>query len=189
VSAGRSPNRRLSAREVELRARAIRVVVLDVDGVLTDGRVVLDARGREARVFHAGDRTGIGLLIRAGIPVVALAARHPKAAPAYARHLRITAVLQGAGDGLASVRRFCRRRRLDLKAVAYVGHDILDQPLLAAAGLAITVADGADHAQRDSHWVTTRAGGGGVAREVAERILRAQGKWASTIGETWRHWE
>jgi YrbI family 3-deoxy-D-manno-octulosonate 8-phosphate phosphatase len=185
----RPPSRRATARDVELRARKIRVVVLDVDGVLTDGRIGLDARGRESRTFHQRDRAGIGLLVRAGIDVVALAARLPRAVPAYARNLRVTAVLQGAGEGLTSVRRFCRRRRLDLDTVAYVGHDVLDLPLLAAVGLAISVADGADHMKRDAHWVTSRPGGEGVVREVGERILRAQGKWASTIGETWRCWD
>lgn len=189
MPAGRSSNRRAPARDAELRARDIRVVALDVDGVLTDGRIVLDARGREARAFHEADRTGIGLLIRAGILVVALAARRTTGRPAYARNLRLTAVLSGGGEGLASVGRFCRRRRLDLDTVAYVGHDVLELPLLAAVGLAVTVADGADHAKRESHWVTTRAGGGGAVREVSERILRAQGKWASTVGETWRQWD
>jgi len=184
----RPPSRRATARDVELRARKIRVVVLDVDGVLTDGRIVLDARGRESRTFHERDRAGIGLLVRAGIDVVVLAARRTSVVPAYARNLRVTAVLQGAGEGLVSVRRFCRRRRLDLDTVAYVGHDVLDLPLLAAVGLAISVADGADHMKRDAHWVTSRPGGEGVVREVGERILRAQGKWASSIGETWRRW-
>ena len=181
--------RRVTAREVEIRARNIRAVVLDVDGVLTDGRIVIDARGRESRTFHERDRVGIGLLVRAGIYVVVMAGRRTSALPAYARNLRVTTVLPGAGEGLMSVQRFCRRRRLDLDAVAYVGHDVLGLPFLAAVGLAIAVADGADHAKRDAHWVTTRSGGEGVAREVGERILRAQGKWASTIGETWRRWD
>lgn len=185
----RPAGRRPSAREVELRARKIRVVALDVDGVLTDGRIVIDGRGREARTFHEADRTGIGLMLRARIHVVLLASRRPSGVPAYARHLRVTAVLAGAGEGLASVERFCRRRRLGLDGVAYVGHDVLDLPLLAAAGLAIAVADAAGPAKGDADWITARAGGGGVAREVGERILRAQGKWASTIGATWRRWE
>jgi YrbI family 3-deoxy-D-manno-octulosonate 8-phosphate phosphatase len=185
----RAPNGRTLGRAVALRARKICVVALDVDGVLTDGRIQLDARGRESRSFHAQDRVAIALLTRAGIHVVALTARRTSAVPAYARNLRIAAVLQGAGQGLASIQRFCRRRRLDLDRVAYVGHDVLDLPLLTAVGLAITVADGADHAKREAHWVTRHGGGGGVVREVGERILRAQGKWASTLGEIWRRWD
>lgn len=176
-------------RAVDLRARRVRVVVLDVDGVLTDGRVVVDARGREARSFHTADQAGIGLLSRAGIPVVGLIAGPRRGMPAFGRSLRLAALLEGAGRGLDSVGRWCRRRRIPLEAVAYLGHDVLELPLLAAAGLGITVADGASHARRAAHWVTANAGGDGVVREVAERILRAQGKWASTIGETWRRWD
>lgn len=176
-------------RSVDVRARRVGVVVVDVDGVLTDGRIVVDARGREARSFHGADLVGIGLLVRAGIPVLALVTHPGRTMPAFARRLEVTAVLRGGGQGLASVTRWCRRRDLRIDAVGYVGHDVLELPLLAAAGLAIVVGDGADHARRAAHWVTKRAGGDGVVREVAERVLRAQGKWASTIGETWRRWE
>lgn len=176
-------------RAVDLRARRVRLVVIDVDGVLTDGRVVLDARGREARSFHTADQAGIGLLARAGIPVLGLVTGSRRGMPAFGRSLGLGAVLEGAGRGLDSVGRWCRRRRLALDAVAYVGRDVLELPLLAAAGLGITVADGAAPARRAAAWVTTSAGGDGVVREVAERILRAQGKWASTIGETWRSWD
>ncbi len=179
----------MAAREIDLRARGIRVLVVDVDGVLTDGRIVVDAQGREARTFHEGDRTGVRLLVRAGIAVVALAARKRRTRPAYADTLALTEVLEGAGEGLASVRRFCRRRRLTMEQVAYVGHDVPDLPLLADAGLAVVVANAAEAVRRSAHWVTASGGGSGVAREVGERILRAQGKWASTVGETWRHWD
>jgi 3-deoxy-D-manno-octulosonate 8-phosphate phosphatase (KDO 8-P phosphatase) len=176
-------------RAVDLRARRVRVVVVDVDGVLTDGRVVVDGRGREARSFHATDRTAIGLLARAGIPVVGLVAGPRRGMPAFGRWLRLAAVLEGSGRGLESVGRWCRRRRIPLEAVAYLGHDVLELPLLAAAGLGIAVAGGPSHARRAAHWVTANAQGDAVVREVAERILRAQGKWASTMGETWRRWD
>ncbi len=176
-------------RALALRARKVRVVAVDVDGVLTDGRVAIDAAGREVRVFHEADRAAITLLRRAGIDVLALGARRTRAIPAWARKLRITSVLAGVGEAHGSMRGFCRRRGLELEAVAYVGHDVLDLPLSTAVGLAISVADGADHVRRGAHWVTTRAGGGGALREVAELILRAQGRWASTIGEMWRRWD
>jgi YrbI family 3-deoxy-D-manno-octulosonate 8-phosphate phosphatase len=178
-----------SARDIELRARKIRVLVVDVDGVLTDGRVLMDARGREMRSFASRDRIAIGLLRRGGIAVVALAGRAPRALPVYARKLGVSAVLAGGEDALATVQRYCGRRRLELDAVAYVGHDVVTLPLLGAAGLAICVADVTPHARRAAHWVTAGGGGTGVTMEVAERLLRAQGKWASTVGETWRNWD
>lgn len=185
----RSRGLRLTARALELRMRAIRLLVLDLDGVLTDGRVLIDAGGRERRTFHGDDRDGIGLLRRGGVRVVALASRVTKAVPAYARFLRIDGVLLGGGDGLGSVERHCRRHRLALAQVGYVGHDVLDLPLLTAAGLAVVVADAASQAERVAHLVTARRGGEGVAREIGERVLRAQGKWGSTLGERWRRWD
>lgn len=172
-----------------MRARKIRLLVVDVDGVLTDGRVAIDATGGEVRTFSEADRTGVELLRRAGINVVGLASRPRSVRPAYVRYLGLTAVLAGAGRGYNLVRARCRRRRLALEAVGYVGHDVLELPLGAAVGLAIAVADGTDHVRRQAHWVTTARGGGSVVREVAEMVLRAQGKWASTLGEVWRRWD
>lgn len=178
-----------TAREVTLRARKIRLLVVDVDGVLTDGRVAIDGTGREVRTFSDADRTGIGLLRRAGIDVVGLASRRTVARAAYVRYLGLAAVVIGGGRGHDVVRARCRRGRIALDAVAYVGHDVLELPLAAAVGLAIAVADGSDQLRRRAHWVTARRGGGDVVREVAETVLRAQGKWASTVGEVWRRWD
>lgn len=178
-----------SAREFDLRARKIRLVVLDRDGVLTDGRMAIDARGREARVFHGRDRTGIALLERGGIRVVVRADRAGKTLPPYARTLGVSALVADGGDVVAAVRRFASRRRLAMDAVGYVGDDLLALPLLAAVGLAVSVADAPPHVRRAAHWITNGPGGSGVTIEVAERILRAQGKWASTLGEIWRGWD
>jgi 3-deoxy-D-manno-octulosonate 8-phosphate phosphatase (KDO 8-P phosphatase) len=185
----RSRGRRGTARAVELRMRAIRLLVVDLDGVLTDGRVLIDAGGRERRTLHGDDRDGVGLLTRSGMRVLALAPKVTTGVPACARFLRIPGVILGGGEGLRSVERYCRRRGLELAQVAYVGHDVLELPLLSAVGLAVVVADGAPQAQRLAHVVTARPGGAGVVREVGERLLRAQGKWASTLGERWRRWD
>jgi 3-deoxy-D-manno-octulosonate 8-phosphate phosphatase (KDO 8-P phosphatase) len=181
--------RRSAARAIDLRARALRVLVRDVDGVLTDGRILIDARGCEARVFRASDRAAFRLLARAGLRVVGLASERPRRLPPFARALGLVAVLEGGASGLGSVQRWCRRRRLSLEHIAYVGHDVMSLPLLAAAGLAVVVRDAPMPVRAAAHWVTSRAGGAGVGAEVAERILRAQGKWASTVGETWRQWD
>ena len=164
-------------------------MVVERDGVLTDGRIVVDARGREARVFHARDRTGIALLERAGVRVVVRADRAGRTLPPYARKLGVSAVLAATGDVVAAIRRFAARRRLGMDAIGYVGDDLLALPLLAAVGLAISVADAPPHVKRAAHWVASGSGGSGVTMEVAERILRAQGKWASTLGEIWRSWD
>jgi 3-deoxy-D-manno-octulosonate 8-phosphate phosphatase (KDO 8-P phosphatase) len=174
---------------VIVQARKIRLLVVDVDGVLTDGRVAIDGTGREVRTFSDADRIGIALLRRAGIEVVGLASQRTAARSGYARYLGLTAVATGAGRGHDAIRARCRRRRLGLEAVAYVGHDVLELPLGEAVGLAIAVADGSDQVRRQAHWVTVGRGGGEVMREVAEMVLRAQGKWASAVGEVWRRWD
>jgi len=173
------------AREVELRARRIRIVACDLDGVLTDGRILRDARGRELRAFHVDDGIGAALLTRAGIRLLLLSA----GPVAHGRKLGADTITTTAGQGLVAVDRWCRRRRLPLAAVAYVGRDVLELPLLAAVGLSVAVANASPEVKRRAHWVTRASGGTGVLREVVERVLRSQGRWGSTLGETWRQWD
>ena len=116
-------------RRVDVLARAVRVVVVDLDGVLSNGRVSLDAHGRESRTFHAADLSAIPILRRAGIAVLALAARRPRALPRWASAIGLAAVLGPQGQGVDAVRRHCARRRRGLDAVAYVARDVLDLPL------------------------------------------------------------
>jgi 3-deoxy-D-manno-octulosonate 8-phosphate phosphatase (KDO 8-P phosphatase) len=167
------------------RARRVRLVLLDVDGVLAADRIVIDPSGRELRAFSRRDATGVALLLRAGIHVALLAERRA-AVTRLARMLAVSAVVERATTGVSAARRLCRRWRLAPAEMAYVGDDVLDQPLLAFAGLAVTVADGAAGLRRHVHWTTRTPGGAGAVREVAELVLRAQGKWASILGESMR---
>lgn len=176
-------------RSFDLRARRIRLVVVDLDGVLTDGRITVDPAGREGRTFHAADRVGVATLRRAGLEVALLAHGRTRGVAAFARALGISVVLAGSGEGLVTVQRFGRRRRIGLDAVAYVGRDDLEMPLLEAVGVAVAVADASAGVREIAHWTTRAAGGSGAVREVSERILRAQGRWASTLGEIWRRWD
>lgn len=180
------PSRRRPPREVAARARRIRLLLLDVDGVVTDGRITLDHRGRELRAFHVRDAHAIALLVRAGVRVVLLSARRSAALAHLGRALGATAVLQGVRSKLTAARRLCRRFGLDVGEAAFVGHELLDQPLCATVGLAIGVADAAVGLASHLHWTTAARGGDGAVREVAEILLRAQGKWASVLGDAMR---
>ena len=171
---------------VVTRARRIRLLLLDVDGVLTDGRILLDHRGRELRAFNVRDGHGIALLLRAGIRVALLSARRSAAVTRWARELEVSAVVQGATSSLAAARRLWRRWHLAPEEVAFVGNELLDQPLFATVGLAVAVADGAAGLERHVHWTTAAPGGAGAAREVAELLLRVQGRWASILGDAMR---
>ena len=163
----------------------MRAILLDVDGVLTSDRVLVDPRGRLLRVLSVRDATAIALLARAGIRVALLAERRA-AITALARRLGVRTVVERGTTVAAAGRRLCRRWRQTPDELAFVGDDLLDQPLLALAGLAVTVADGARGLARHAHFTTSAPGGAGAVREVAELVLRAQGKWVSAVGESMR---
>jgi 3-deoxy-D-manno-octulosonate 8-phosphate phosphatase (KDO 8-P phosphatase) len=167
------------------RARRVRLLLLDVDGVLTADRVLLDPRGRPWRALSLRDATAVALLLRAGIRVALLAERRAGVAR-LARMLAVSAAVERVTTGVAAARGLCRRWRIAPAELAFVGDDLLDQPLLALAGLAIAVGDAAHGLARHAHWTTSAPGGGGAVREVAELLLRAQGKWASVLGESMR---
>ena len=186
VPAKPGPRRPRPPAAVLARARRIRLLLLDVDGVLTGGRIVLDHRGRELRVFRVRDDHGIALLLRAGIRVAWLSARRSAAVTRHARDLQVSATVQGVASKLVAARRLWRRWHLAPEEVAFVGDELLDQPLFASVGLAVAVADGAAGVERHVHWTTAAPGGAGAARELAELLLRAQGQWASVLGDAMR---
>lgn len=162
-----------------LAARLARVelLLLDVDGVLTDGRIVLDDRGVETKAFDVRDGHGLTLLGRAGVAVGLVTGRRSRVVEHRARELGITEVHQGVRDKLAVVRHILERRGLAAEAVAYVGDDVVDLPVLLRVGVAVTVADAPEYVRERVHWVTGRPGGRGAVREVCEGLLRARGDW------------
>lgn len=174
------------SRDVVARARRVRLILCAADGVVTDGRIILDPRGGELVLFHARDGYGITLLLSAGLRVAFVSTRRSAAVAQRARELGVSAVLHGVRSSLAAARRLCRCWKLGLDEVAYVADELFDQPLLASVGLAIAVASAATGLERHVHWTTRNAGGAGAVREVAELVLRAQGKWASTLGDSLR---
>ena len=171
--------------DVIARARRVRLVLLDADGVLTADRILVDAAGRELRAVSRRDLVAIRLLIDGGVRVALMAERRAGVAR-LARIVRVDAVVERRTTGVAAARRLCRRWRLAPAEMAYVGGELLDQPLFAVAGLAVSVADAARGVRRHVHWTTTAPGGAGAIREVAELVLQAQGKWASVVGERMR---
>jgi 3-deoxy-D-manno-octulosonate 8-phosphate phosphatase (KDO 8-P phosphatase) len=160
-------------------AAAIRLLVLDVDGVLTDGRLYYGARGEALKVFHVRDGYGIRGLIRAGVEVAVISGRRSRAVAARCRELGIARVVQGAADKLAAFERLRRRTRIAARACACVGDDLPDVALFGAVGLAFAVADAHPLARRAAHHVTALPGGRGAVREVCDRLLAAQGRKAA----------
>jgi len=163
------------------RASRVRVILFDVDGVLTDGTLLLHADGSESKVFDIKDGTGIVWAQRLGLTVGLLSARSSATTTQRASQLGITLVHQGVASKLETFEQITDSLMLDDEAVAYMGDDILDLPVLARVGLAAAPADAVEDVRSRVHWVAHAKGGAGAARELIELILRAQGRWDSLL--------
>jgi 3-deoxy-D-manno-octulosonate 8-phosphate phosphatase (KDO 8-P phosphatase) len=166
---------------IEALAR-IEMLVLDVDGVLTDGRIVYSDAGAEIKTFHVRDGSGLKLWTELGKKAGIVTGRRSAIVQRRAEELGISAVIQGAADKKAALAQMLAELKMSADRVCAMGDDIVDLPLLRACGLAVTVADGCPEAKEDADYVTQAAGGGGAVREVIEWILRAQGVWQELIG-------
>ncbi len=167
--------------DVIARAARIRLLLLDVDGVLTDGGITVHADGSESKTFHVRDGHGVKLLQRAAIEVGILSGRRSAPTDRRAAELGITLVHQGATDKLAAFETILAARGLPPEAVAFLGDDLLDLPVLRRVGLAMAVADAVDELAPFVQYVTRAAGGQGAVREAAELLLKAQGRWGDTL--------
>ena len=166
----------LSREQIHERARRVRLVSCDVDGVLTDGRVYVDDEGRETKAFHALDGVGIHLLHNAGIVVAWITGSSAPAVAHRARMLGVRHVIQDASDKLAVWQTLIRQLRLEPAQCAHIGDDLPDAPLLSACGLAGTVPHAPASVRALAHYVTSLEGGFGAVRDFAELILGAQGR-------------
>lgn len=162
---------------LEERLARVDLLLLDVDGVLTDGRVVLDDNGVESKAFDVRDGHGLKLLQRAGVGVGLVTGRRSRVVELRAAELGIDEVHQGVKDKLRVVRQILTRREVAPGQVAYVGDDVVDLPVMLQVGVAVTVADAPSYMRERAHWVTAADGGRGAVREVCEALLRARGCW------------
>lgn len=163
------------------RAGRIRLLLLDVDGVLTDGGITLHGDGSETKTFHVRDGHGIKLLQAAGIEVAILSGRRSAPTQRRAEELGIALVYQGASDKLAALEAVLAARGLAPEEVAYLGDDLVDLPVLRRVGLGMAVADAVDELAPFVQYVTGAVGGRGAVREAAEALLKARGRWASLV--------
>lgn len=169
------------ARDFTARARRVRLLVLDVDGVLTDGRMVLSERGDELKFFHTHDGMGINLAKRSGITVALVTGEKSPIAQARGAKLGIEDVVLGARRKGETLTELMAKHGVGAEAVAFMGDDILDLPALQRAGLAVAPANAVPEVRAAVHLVTRAAGGAGAVRECVELILRAQGKWRDAV--------
>jgi 3-deoxy-D-manno-octulosonate 8-phosphate phosphatase (KDO 8-P phosphatase) len=168
---------------VQARARRVRLILLDVDGVLTDGTVIIHGDGTESKGFHIRDGAAIVWAMQAGLRIGLLSARASTATTQRAAQLGITIVAQGAGSKSVEFERIIADVGVDAHSVAYMGDDLLDIPVLHRAGLAGAPADAAEETRAAAHWVSSVPGGRGAVRDFIEFVLRSQGKWDTIVRE------
>ncbi len=152
----------------------IELLVLDVDGVLTDGSLYFGARGEVLKVFHARDGHGIKLLAAGGVHVAAVSGRRSAAVAARMRDLRVQHVIQGCSDKVAALQVLCARLGTTPLASACIVDDTVDLPLMSAVGFAAAVADAHPLVLAAAHWVAGADGGRGAVRELCDALLRAR---------------
>lgn len=162
---------------LEERLARVELLLLDVDGVLTDGGIVLDDEGRQGKTFDVTDGHGLKMLLRAGVDVGFVTGRRSRVVEHRARELGVREVHQGVKDKGRVVGEILRGRGLAPERAGFVGDDIVDLPVLLQVGLAVSVPGAPDYVRERVHWVTSRPGGRGAVREVCEAILRARGLW------------
>jgi len=160
------------------KIRKVKLLILDVDGVMTDGRIIIDDAGLESKQFDVRDGHGLKMLMRCGIDVALLTGRRSRVVECRAADLGIAEVHQGALNKAEVFFEILKHRGLIPEETAYVGDDVVDIPLLRRTGFSVTVADAVPEVRQIVDYVTPQAGGRGAGREVCEMILKAQGRWS-----------
>ena len=175
------PNEQTLSDLLRARAKKLRLLILDVDGVLTDGKLFFDAQGVEYKSFHARDGHGIKLLQQSGVKVAVISGRNSAVVALRMQSLGVELVYQGHENKVAAFNEILQRLALEPEQVAHVGDDVLDLPLMVRVGLAIAVQDAHFTVKKHAHWCTQLPGGHGAVREVCDLIMQAQGSFDAAV--------
>jgi len=159
----------------------IDLLVLDVDGVLTDGRIIYDSRGADIKAFHVADGQGVKYWLRVGHEAAILSGRSSRTIRIRARDIGIKAVYEDAKDKRPVLEKILKRFGRTPERVCYVGDDLVDLPVMARVGFAVAVAGAVPEVKRIAHYVTRQPGGAGAVRETVELILKYQGRWDDVL--------
>ena len=168
--------------ELEARARAVRLAIFDVDGVMTDGTLYIGAQGEAFKAFNILDGHGVKMLQSAGIATAIISGRASEAVQRRAAELSIAHVTQGAADKAAAFDALVSKLGMQPSECAFVGDDLPDLPVMKRCGFAVAVANAVDAVKASAHYVTRTPGGRGAVREFCELVLRAQGQLAGVRG-------
>lgn len=164
-------------KELQERLGRIKLLLLDVDGVLTDGRIVYDSRGRDMKFFDVHDGLGVSLLDKAGIPTILISAKGSAAIKPRARDMRVAEVFENVSPKTAVFDKILKKYKVSAPEVCFAGDDLVDICLMKSVGFPIAVFNACPEVKRLASYITLKEGGRGAVREIAELILKSQGKW------------
>jgi 3-deoxy-D-manno-octulosonate 8-phosphate phosphatase (KDO 8-P phosphatase) len=168
-------------KDILHRAAQIKLLIFDVDGVLTDGRLILGDDGQEYKAFHSRDGHGMKLLQQSGVEIAVITGRRSQVVAHRMANLGIQHVYQGQEHKLTAFEHILRELGIQAQETAYVGDDVIDLPVLLRVGFAVAVADAHPLVRQHAHWQTPHGGGRGAARDVCELIMEAQGTLAAQL--------
>jgi len=168
-------------KEINAKAKKIKLLLLDVDGVLTDGRIIYDSKGRDSKFFDVHDGLGVYVLHKSGIKTILITAKSSKAIAPRARDMRVAEVFGDIFPKTAVLAKILKKYKVKLAQVCFVGDDLVDLALMKKVGFSVAVANASFEIKQTADWVTRRAGGHGAVREVAELLLKSQDKWKDIL--------
>lgn len=172
----------LERKSLKLNIKKIKLVITDIDGVLTDGKLFY-LKGKIYRTFNIKDGTGFQLLKMAGIKILVISAKKSEEAKERFSELGVDCYIDGVNDKFKTAEEFIRSNGLKWDEVCYIGDDLQDIPLIKKAGLSVTPSDGCKEVKELAHYICKKKGGEGVLREIAELILKEKKIWESTLGK------
>ena len=168
-------------QDITEKAKKLKLLILDVDGVLTDGRLFFDDNGKEYKCFHARDGHGIKLLRQTGVEVAVISGRKSNSVAIRMKNLGIKYVYQGHENKIAAFYEIIKSLSIEPEQAAHIGDDLLDLPIMTRVGLSIAVKDANDSVKKHADWCTTTPGGLGAVREVCDFIMQSQGTFESVL--------
>ncbi|MFA5089908.1 MAG: HAD-IIIA family hydrolase [Candidatus Omnitrophota bacterium] len=167
--------------ELRTKAGRVKLLLLDVDGVLTDGRIIYDSRGQDMKFFDVHDGLGVYLLKKAGIPTILITAKGSRAIRPRARDMHVDMVFADVSPKTRVLDRILKKYGLTAGEVCFVGDDLVDLCLMKKVGFPIAVFNASPEIKAAAHYITIRYGGRGAVREVSELILKAKGQWDELV--------
>lgn len=163
--------------ELKSRIARIKMVVMDVDGVLTDGRIILGNYGDELKFFDVQDGLGMVLMRRAGLKTIIVTSKKSRINQKRAKEVQVVKIFQKVSDKLKVVEKAARKYQISMDEVCFIGDDLIDLPVIRRAGFSVAVRNAVEDVKKHANLITENNGGRGAVRELADLILKTQGKW------------